>query len=69
MSKERKPWVMPQWMEQYRELINNNGGNSVEELMNDHSTNLHNNSIKTMLIIAVDSQVTMLECLHIRGKI
>ena len=64
---EREPWVMPEWMEDYRDLIGNTGGSSVEELMNDHKTNGFNNVIRAGLIVSVDSQVALLTALHARG--
>ncbi len=59
-----KKWVMPEWMERYRYEIGNTGGNSVEDLMNDHGSNLFNNSIKCLLISSVSSQVNLLERLR-----
>lgn len=69
MPKERakKKWLMPKWMEPYRNLINNTGGNPIEELMNDTTTNGQNNVIRAALIIAVDSQITLLFQLKKKG--
>lgn len=64
---KEKKWTMPKWMEPYREMINNTGGNPIEELMNDHHTNGFNNVIRTALIISVDSQVALLTKLHNEG--
>jgi hypothetical protein len=58
------PWVMPNWMEKYRPLINNTGGNSIEDLINDKETNAMNNLIRSALILAVESQVNLLFALH-----
>jgi hypothetical protein len=66
MSKE-DPWVMPEWMEPFRDEIRNTGGNPVEELMNDHHTKAVVNLPRTMLIVAVTSQVSMLYGLHRAG--
>lgn len=60
-------WTMPKWMEQYRDLINNTGGNAVEDLMNDHTTTAFVNSIRAGIIVSVDSQVNLLNELHYRG--
>jgi hypothetical protein len=61
---------MPDWMEPYREMINNTGGNSVEALMNNHSPNLgQTNVILAVLISCVDSQVQLLNTLHREGKL
>ena len=35
-------WKMPEWMEPYRDLFNNTGGNSVEELQNSKATIVEN---------------------------
>ena len=59
------PWVMPDWMEKYRHLINNTGGNSIEDLINDiEGTNAQNNLIRATIIVAVESQVNLLYALH-----
>ncbi len=62
-----KPWVMPAWMEPYRDLIGNTGGNPIEELLNDTKTNGFNNAIRAALIVSVESQVRLLTVLHERG--
>jgi hypothetical protein len=61
MTEPREVWHMPQWMEPYRTLITNTGGNSVESLMNDKATSSFNNLLRWTLICSVRSQVTMLE--------
>jgi hypothetical protein len=66
-QEEREPWVMPAWMEPYRELIVNTGGNPVEELINDEKTNAFTNVVRAGLIVAVYSQVRLLTALHQRG--
>ncbi len=62
-------WKMPKWMERYRELIQNTGGNSIEELMNDRSAHYGNNAVRSALIISVDSQVTLLFRMAHRGML
>lgn len=57
---KREPWVMPDWMEPYREHFQNTGGNSIEDLMNDTTTNGVNNIVRAALIVAVEAQVHML---------
>lgn len=57
-------WTMPPWMESYRGLIGNTGGNSIEELMNDHHTVVQVNAPRAMICVAVKSQVALLERLH-----
>lgn len=61
------PWAMPSWMEPYRELIADTGGNSIEELYNDTTTNARNNLIRAALILAVKDQVGLLYRLHRKG--
>lgn len=62
-------WVMPEWMQPYRELITNTGGNQIEELMNDHTANLFSNAPRAMLCVVVKSQVALLTNLHTTGVI
>ncbi len=58
---------MPDWMEPYRQLISNTGGNPIEELMNDTKTNARSNMIRAALIVSVDCQVKLLARLHHLG--
>jgi hypothetical protein len=62
-------WLMPDWMEPYRELINNTGGNPIEELLNDRHTTAQVNLIRAALIVAVTSQVHLLTTLHNQGML
>jgi hypothetical protein len=62
------PWFMPTWMEQYRELICNTGGNTIEQLMNGDASPLINLPLST-LQACVKSQVTLLETLHDDGAL
>lgn len=64
---EAEPWTMPAWMEPYRELIADTGGNSIEELYNDSTTTARSNLIRAALIIAVKDQVGLLYRLHRLG--
>jgi hypothetical protein len=64
---EKKEWTMPGWMELYREIICNTGGNPIEELMNDTGTNFFNNHVRSALIVAVSSQVALLNLAHAKG--
>jgi hypothetical protein len=66
-----KKWVMPAWMEPYRSMIVNTGGNSVEEFMNCDSKNcnLFTNGVRALLCTATTSQVALLEQLHKAGKL
>jgi hypothetical protein len=56
-------------MEPYRALINNTGGNSIEELMNDDGTNsnVFNNAPRALICVAVKCQVGLLETMYQRG--
>ena len=62
---KRKKWVMPKWMEPYREWFTNTGGNSIEDLMSDHlsahPSTLFNNGPRAALCIACIAQVHLLE--------
>jgi len=66
-DKKNSLWVMPEWMEPYRKLINNTGGNSVEELHNDTTTNVFVNGPRAILCCCVHAQVNLLETLHDAG--
>lgn len=63
----KKTWVMPDWMEPCRPMFSNTGGNPIEELMNDTTTNIFNNAVRAALIVAVDAQVGLLTRLHEAG--
>lgn len=69
MSEQRAPWVMPAWMERYRDLISDTGGNPIEELVNDKSTTAQSNLIRAALIMAVTSQVWLLHRLEASGHL
>lgn len=60
-----KPWSMPVWMEPYRDMIVNTGGNSIEDLMNDRTDSRVNLPL-VILSAAVRSQVLLLQILHER---
>jgi hypothetical protein len=66
---EKTKWTMPEWMEVYRDDINNTGGNSIENLMNDETTKPFSNAIRYALIVCVESQVNLLITLHKTGKL
>lgn len=65
---EKRIWKMPKWMEPYRELIGNTGGNSIEEMVNDDS-DARINLPRVILSVAVKSQVGLLEQLHERAML
>lgn len=61
-----KLWVMPRWMERYREYICNTGGNSIEDMMNGNADPFANLPLST-LQACVKSQVLMLNAMHKDG--
>lgn len=58
-----KPWKMPKWMEPYRPMICNTGGNDVTDMMNGSADPRVNLPLST-LQACVKSQVILLERLH-----
>ena len=66
MADTEKLWTMPAWMEPYRELIRNTGGNSVEDLVNSDADARVNLPL-AMLAACVTSQVGLLNSLRARG--
>lgn len=69
MAQKTKPpvWKMPAHLERFRDMVNNTGGNSIEELMNDHSSDVFNNAPRALLCVAVKSQIALLERLYKEG--
>lgn len=67
MSRRKiKVWTMPAWMETYCDFIQNTGGLSVEDLMNDRDTTA---SVYRACVSSVKDQVQLLEILHGMGLI
>ena len=67
---EKEPWVMPEWMEEYRPYIDSlAGGNPIEELMNDTVASLFNNSIRVIIISQIRAMVSILCKLKNEGKL
>ena len=63
---KKKKWVMPAWMEKYREYLSRfAGGNPIEELMNDDGTNsnVFDNAPRALICVSVKSAVGLLESL------
>ena len=61
-------WVMPEWMELYRTYLDrHSGGNTIENLMNDHHTTAFSNSIRVAIICGLHSQISLLEWLKKDG--
>ena len=65
-AKKPKAWVMPDWMEPFRDKIINTGGNPVEEMVNDN-TDPRINLPRSTLAACVKSQVGLLQILHRDG--
>ncbi len=61
-------YVVPEWMEQYRDYFVNTGGNSIEELMNMKVDSRVNMPL-AMLQICAESQTLLLARLHKAGKL
>jgi hypothetical protein len=64
---ENNDWVMPQWMEPYRQHFHNTGGNTIEEVMNRKDITVFNNAPMALICTAVESQVALLHTLHKAG--
>lgn len=63
-------WVMPEWMEEYRIYLEQfTGGNSIEELMNDHHTTIIGNAPRAMICVSLKGAMSMLEKLHLNGHL
>lgn len=61
-------WTMPEWMEPYRDLLEADlGGGTIENLLNDRTSNGFNNMIRAALICMADSKVRLLATLHRDG--
>lgn len=68
---ERTPtWYMPDWMEEYRPLIESvSGGSSTERCMNLTGEQTRNNLYMSAICLCVDSRVNLLQQLRSLGKI
>lgn len=58
-----KKWKMPKWMESYRDLIRNTGGNDIESMVNGDADPFINLPLST-LQACVKSQVALLTLMH-----
>lgn len=67
-KKMPETWVMPVWMEQYRNRLADYGL-GVEDLMNDHSSTTFNNAYRALVCVGVKEQVALLTRLHDAGVI
>ena len=62
---------MPKWMKKYAKYISPGTSlmgsvlaSNIEELINDHNTDLSNNSIRAIIISQCHSRIALLEQLH-----
>ena len=71
IAKKREEWRMPDWMKPYRDHIKGDGGNEVEELVNDLRINgsslAKTNIIVYVIASGVAAQVEILTRLHDAG--
>lgn len=63
---QKKEWVMPDWMELFREHFVNTGGNTVEELVNA-AADPRTNAVLALLQDCVVSQVQLLQLAFKKG--
>ena len=64
MTAKQKPWAMPAWMEPFRKALESlHGGNTVEELMNNHDADMENNCVLAAFCIS------MINCVGTLGKL
>jgi hypothetical protein len=68
MKRKKKAWIMPDWMEPYRQAFCNTGGNTVECLVNGDTDPVINLPVST-LEACVKSQVLFLEALKRQGRL
>jgi hypothetical protein len=61
-----RKWKMPKWMEKYRSLIQNTGGNDIESMQNGNANPQINLPLST-LQACVKSQVSLLYVLKEKG--
>lgn len=61
-------WKMPEWMEDFRDLIESGcGGNTAEELMNRYDVNYFNNPLVCELVGMCRAKITLLTRLQTLG--
>lgn len=64
---ETKTWTMPEHLEPYRDLINNTGGNTIEELMDVYHNQeniMRTNMILGVLAVMCAGQIQLLQTLY-----
>lgn len=60
---KKEDWIMPEWMQPFREHFTNTGGNTVEELMSWKGT-MQTNMPMALLQCCMVAQVGLLMRLH-----
>lgn len=64
----RAKWKMPEWMEDFRDLIESGcGGNTAEELMNRNDVNYFNNPVVCELAGRCQAKINLLTRLQVLG--
>ena len=67
MMKSDEKYQVPAWMRPLLPLLCNTGGNDPEELLNDTETTASANIVRYVLIVAVRSQIDLLQLLYRKG--
>lgn len=67
MMKSDEQYQVPVWMRPLLPLFCNTGGNDPEELLNDTETTASANIVRYVLIVAVRSQIDLLQLLYRKG--
>lgn len=67
MMKSDEQYQVPVWMRPLLPLLCNTGGNDPEELLNDTETTASANIVRYVLIVAVRSQIDLLQLLYRKG--
>ncbi|MFV3054112.1 hypothetical protein ACNI4R_24440, partial [Klebsiella pneumoniae] len=68
MMKSDEKYQVPAWMRPLLPLLCNTGGNDPEKLLNDTETTASANVVRYVLIVAVRSQVDLLQLLYRKGR-
>ena len=66
---KKEKWTMPEWVEPYRGMITNTGGNDIDGIMNDKHTTIQTNLPRMAIIFMVTAQIALLQELKKSGKL
>lgn len=69
MPEQHETWMMPSWMEPYREMIRDWGGKPVEARMEGDWPSPVTSGVQFAMALSVRSQVTLLTALHEGGHL